>query len=270
MNPIDRLETRILVVMHDWLAPPGVLGERIFARGATYATRLPHEGYSSDAPAERRGLPDDAAGFDGLIVLGGAMQATDDAKYPHFSALMRLIRECHAARKPVLGVCLGAQLIARAFEARVFAQGWTEYGFAPVTLAEAARTDPLLQGLPPRLRLMQWHEDAFDLPHDAVLLATGEACRNQIFRLGESTYGFQCHLEVNADIARSWVHARRHWVAAHDPAFFARFEHDLNTHLAHAMAFGRMVGDRWLDLVEARRRERRGGPRAAVQRVAAG
>lgn len=257
MNPLDRPDARILTVMHDWLGPPGVLGERIFARGGTYSTCLPHEGYGSDAPHGRSELPDDAAGFDGLIILGGIMQATDDAGYPHLLQLARLVREFHAGGKPVLGICLGAQLIARAFGARVFAQGWTEFGFTPIGLTEAARADPLLSGLPPRLWLMQWHEDAYDLPRDAVPLATGDACRDQAFRIGAGTYGFQCHLEVNADIARSWVHARRHWIAEHQPAFFTRFERDLEAHLAQAMAFGRMVGDRWLDLVEARRRERR-------------
>jgi len=266
MNFTGRPAPGILTVMHDWLGPPGVLGERILARGGTYSTHLPHEGYSSEAPHARRGLPDGADGFDGLIVLGGAMHADDDPGYPHFARLIRLIRDFHAEHKPVLGVCLGAQLIARAFDAPVFAQGWTEFGFTPLTLAEAARADPLLHGLPPRLWLMQWHDDAFELPQGAVLLAAGDACRNQVFRLGESTYGFQCHLEVNADIARSWVHARRDWVAAHEPGFFARFERDLDAHMARAMTFGRMVGDRWLDLVEARRRQRRGAPQEALAR----
>lgn len=245
--------SHLLVIMHDWLAPAGVLGECIIARGATYTTVLPHEGYSSEAPHEPRGLPADHRRFDGLLVLGGAMAATDDANYPHLAAVLALIRAFHAAEKPVLGVCLGAQLVARAFGGRVYPQGWLEFGFHPIVLTEAGRIDPLLEGMGPNAWIMQWHEDNFDLPEDASLLATGRECPNQVFRVGKATYGLQCHLEVNADIARSWVRVRREPIAGQDPGFFARFEQDLAQHMRGAMAFGRAVGTRWLDLVEARR-----------------
>lgn len=141
----------VLVVMHDWLAPAGVLGECILERGATYTTVLPHEGYTSQAPHVHRGLPPDHRRFDGLIVLGGAMSATDDANYPHFPPLLRLIRAFHAAEKPVLGVCLGAQLVARAFGQRVGPQGWVEFGFTPIALTDEGRIDPLLEGLGPKI-----------------------------------------------------------------------------------------------------------------------
>lgn len=246
----------VLVIMHDRLAPAGLLGERIYARGGRYRSIMPHEGYDSNAPHERRGLPEEALAFDGLVVLGGAMSATDDAAHPHYSPLLALIRDFHAAHRPVLGICLGAQLLARAFGARVFAQGWFDLGFAPVTLTEAGARDPLLKGLAPTTWLMEAHEDAFELPPGAVALATGDTCHNQIFCLGETTYGFQCHIEVNADIARSWIRARREVIAAEDPALFSRFEAQLTEHLPRAMAFGSAVFDRWIDLVQACRHVR--------------
>lgn len=245
----------VLVVMHDWLAPAGLLGEALIEAGLGYTTLLPHQGYGSAAPAEPVALPEDDRGFDGLLLLGGAMAATDDARYPHLPHLLRLIRGFHRAGKPVLGVCLGAQLVARAFGAWVEPQGFLEFGFEPLSLTRAGLEEPLLAGLPGEPRLVQWHEDAFELPAGAELLMSGQACANQAFRIGPRTFGFQCHLEVTADIARSWVWLRRDAIAAGDPCFFARFEADLAAHMADAMTFGRTVGRRFAKLVGTPRAE---------------
>jgi GMP synthase (glutamine-hydrolysing) len=241
----------VLVVMHDWLAPAGLLGEELIDAGVAYMTVVPHQGYGSAAPAGRVALPDDHRGHDGLLLLGGAMAACDEAGYPHLRDLLGLIRSFHDAGKPVLGVCLGAQLIARAFGARVAPQGFVEFGFAPLHLTPAGRREPLLSGVSAEPRLVQWHEDAFELPPGAELLLRGHECHNQGFRLGDRTFGFQCHLEVTADIARSWVWLRRHEIATGDPTFFARFEADLADHMAGAMSFGRIVGRRFARLVRA-------------------
>jgi GMP synthase (glutamine-hydrolysing) len=99
---------------------------------------------------------------------------------------------------------------------------------------------------------MQWHEDSFDLPEGAALLAAGDACRNQIFRMGGATYGFQCHIEVDAYIARSWVRLRAAESGATDAAFSARFEEDLERHLGDAMAYCRTVTRRWTALAAGR------------------
>lgn len=244
----DERRPSILVVMHDRLAHAGIIGETVIDAGGRCTTLMPHESCGSARPDRSLALPAEHTGFDGLIVLGGPMHAGDDAGFPHFPPLLELILGFHGAGKPVLGICLGAQLIARAFGAAVFPQGFLEFGFHPVTQTPAGRTDPLLQGLPVTLPLMEWHEDNFHLPDGAALLATGDACRNQIFRIGYSTYAFQCHIEVNADIARSWVRLRAAESGAADPAFFARFEDDLDSHLGNAMAFCRSVTRRWTAL----------------------
>ncbi|MBM3517772.1 MAG: type 1 glutamine amidotransferase [Alphaproteobacteria bacterium] len=244
----------ILVVMHDLMAPAGVLGGRILARGGYYEAVAPHERYSSAAPAEDRGLPADDAAYDGLIVLGGPMSAEDDANYPHFPALLDLIRRFHAVEKPVLGCCLGGQLIARAFGERVSDQGFLEFGIMPVRATAAGSRDPLLAGLGDELWLMQWHQDRFDLPAGAELLLTGRDCTNQAFRIGRATYGFQPHPEATADIARAWVRARRAFVRERHPDFFARFEVQVRERMAGANHAARTIADRWLDLVAARRR----------------
>ena len=253
--PVHAFRPIVLVVMHDWLAPAGLLGEALIEAGLGYTTLLPHQGYGSQAPAEQVALPADHDGFDGLLLLGGAMAAVDDARYPHLPHLLTLFRGFHAAGKPVLGVCLGAQLIARAFGARVAPQGFIEFGFEPLRLMPAGLREPLLAGLPDEARLVQWHEDGFELPAGAELLISGRVCPNQAFRIGSRTFAFQCHLEVTADIARSWVWLRRDEIAASEPAFFARFEADLADHMAAAMTFGRAVGRRFAGLVSAARDE---------------
>ena len=138
-------------------------------------------------------------GFGGLIVLGGPMHAGDDEGYPAFASILSLIRECKQARVPVLGLCLGAQLIARAFGQRVYRFGGLGVGYPTVHLTAAGRADPLFQGLEPEQRIMQMHEDSFDLPGEPVLLMRNDACKNQAFRIGTSIYGIQAHPEVTRE-----------------------------------------------------------------------
>lgn len=138
---------QILVVMHDSLAPPGLLGHAIVEAGGRYHSYLPHERYASIRPGEPVDLPADDDGWDGLIVLGGVMHAGDDAGFPHFRPLLDLIRRFDEVDKPVLGICLGAQLVGRAFGEPVRRQGFVERGFAPIQLTADARDDPLLAGL---------------------------------------------------------------------------------------------------------------------------
>ncbi|HEX6143775.1 MAG TPA: type 1 glutamine amidotransferase [Geminicoccaceae bacterium] len=234
--------------MHDRLAPAGRIGQTIVEAGGRTTVLMPHERHGSLPPHEPVGLPATGRDFDALLILGGAMHAADDRGFPHFERLLELIRRFHRLGKPVLGICLGAQLVGRAFGAPVRRQGFLEFGFEPVRLGEAARRDPLLAGLGPEVRVMQWHEDTVALPQGALHLAASEACTNQIFRVGRTTYGFQCHIEVTPDIARSWVRHRAPEIAADAPWFFERFEADLDQYMKPALAFCRMVTRRWLDL----------------------
>ena len=113
---------RLLVIQHCPVTPIGTVGAFLEARGAQLDTRFPHNGDP---------LPGSAAGFDGLIVLGGPQHAGDDDGHPAFRAIIRLIRQFHRAAKPVYGICLGAQLIARAFGEKVYPFGAMEVGFLP-------------------------------------------------------------------------------------------------------------------------------------------
>jgi GMP synthase-like glutamine amidotransferase len=249
---------RLLVVQSCPVTPAGLVGEAAAERGAILTTVFLHRGEA---------LPRRTAAFDGLIILGGPMHAGDDAGYPAFRPLLALIRRCHAEGKPVFGVCLGAQLIARAFGKRVYPFGGFEIGYLPVQLTPAGAQDPLLAGFATEQRIMQLHKDSFDLPDGAVLLMRNETCANQAFRLGRTTYGFQFHLEVAEADARNfprdcWKAVERHYGAA-APAVEARVLQEVAAHFRDGAAFCRTVTNRWLDLVEgcrvatAERRRRR-------------
>ncbi len=143
-------------------------------------------------------LPDDAGAVrdSGLVVLGGPMGAYEADRYPHLRAEIELIRAFLAAERPVLGICLGAQLLAAAAGARVYpGERGKEIGWAPVQLTEAGVHDPLWTGFPESFDTFHWHGDTFDLPAGAELLAHTEAYV-QAFRLGPAAYGVQFHPEV--------------------------------------------------------------------------
>lgn len=140
----------------------------------------------------------------GLIVLGGAMGANDDAKHLFLTGLKQLIRDVVVAGKPYLGICLGGQLLAAALGAVVVSNRWEELGTLSVQLTTEGRTDRLFQGLPDRFTTFQWHHDSFDLPHGAVLLASSATCPHQAFRVGDNAWGLQFHPEVTDQIICDW------------------------------------------------------------------
>jgi GMP synthase-like glutamine amidotransferase len=143
----------------------------------------------------------DVAGYDALIFLGGPMSVNDGL--PYLESEMELIRQAVARRQPILGICLGAQLVARALGAAVGRNPTKEIGWYPLRFTEAAQTDPLFQGLPTET-VFHWHGETFDLPPGAELLASSDLCRHQAFRVGEFVYALQFHLEVTPEIIADW------------------------------------------------------------------
>ena len=154
----------------------------------------------ADLYVDGASMPDTSA-FSGLIFLGGPMSVNDPLPWIEWE--LAAIREAIERRQPVLGICLGSQLIAKAVGARVYANAVKEIGWFDLYFTAAAGTDPLFAGLRTET-VFHWHGETFDLPHQSVLLASSEKCVNQAFRMGDRTYGLQFHLEVTPAMIADW------------------------------------------------------------------
>jgi GMP synthase-like glutamine amidotransferase len=144
----------------------------------------------------------------GLIFMGGPMGVSDGL--PFLDCEMELIRQAAQSSQGVLGVCLGAQLIARALGGRVYRSAMAEIGWATLRLAKSAATDGVFSNVSLAPTVFQWHNDTFDLPPGATLLASSEVCPNQAFRCGSNIYGVQFHPEMTAAMIEDWqAHAAR-------------------------------------------------------------
>jgi GMP synthase-like glutamine amidotransferase len=142
----------------------------------------------------------DLGGHDGLIVMGGPQSAND----PAMSAELHFVQQAIDAKTPVLGICLGAQLIAKALGAHVYRNREKEIGWAPVHLHAAAEEDPVFGGLPSPATFFHWHNETFTLPPGADSLAYSDKCLQQAFRYREAVYGIQFHPEITAEMIVDW------------------------------------------------------------------
>jgi GMP synthase (glutamine-hydrolysing) len=186
---------RILSVLHPGGGHSGVLGQRARRAGHALVEWTPGDG-------ERR--PGPLPAFDALAVFGGGMNLSDGDRLPWLRGEIELLRDAIARAMPVIGVCLGGQLLAAAGGADVHRASEPEIGWHEVELTGAAAGDPVLGGLPSRFTACQWHSYAFELPAGAVELARSPVCP-QAFRLGDNAWGVQFHPEVTEGILRSWI-----------------------------------------------------------------
>lgn len=185
---------RLLFVEFEAIDQPGRLGANLSALGMDLDVVQTHRGDQ---------LPS-LHGYHALIALGGAMNAEDDENHPYLQNVVALLQDATTRNLPTLGVCLGGQLVARSLGARVWQKKSMEIGFFPIHLTEAGQADPLFSGFDNELVAFQWHEDAFDLPERATLLADSKRDSFQAFRY-RNTYGLQFHPEVDADTIESWA-----------------------------------------------------------------
>lgn len=229
----------ILVVQHVEADPVGILGRYLEVKGAWLHTWLVPQG-----------LTPPHGHYDGMIVLGGPMHACEDEQFPHLARVAELILEFHRQGKPVLGICLGAQLIARAFGSRVYPNDIPELGFTPL-FPTAAVEEPWLRDYPAGMPMMQWHFDTFDLPAGATLLLTNDACKNQAFRIGGNIYGLQFHPEVTPQIVMNWMAFKTEWIEAHYPHLFEQLREQLVLYWVQSAQFTEKLANAWYDQVVA-------------------
>ncbi len=138
-----------------------------------------------------------------MVILGGPMSANDPLD--GLADELKLIERALESGMPMLGVCLGSQLIAKALGARVCRNRELEMGWKPVFFTETAQSDPVFCGCGERATFFHWHGETFDLPHGAEHLAWSDACRNQAYRYGDRVYGIQFHPEITAEMIEDWV-----------------------------------------------------------------
>ena len=189
---------KLLVFQHVPLEPLGTLNRQFKEAGF----RIRYVNFDRE-PAARL----DLSRYHGLIALGGPMAADEVDRYPHLAYEEEAIREAAGLGLPTLGICLGAQLIARAFGGVTLRDAAAEFGWVDVTPTDAGRRDPLIGHFNGSERIYQWHSDTFSLPDSAVHLASSDGCDYQAFRIGDHVYGFQFHLEADRRLIGRWVRA---------------------------------------------------------------
>lgn len=193
---MTRKAREILILKHIEIEGPGSIAE--FFKETTWNLK------TVDL-SKGESLPDSLKNIEAIISLGGPMNVYEEDKYSFLKDEGEFLKKAIREEVPILGICLGAQLLAKACGARVRKAPASEIGWYKVGLTEKGRSDPLFEGMPGELQVFQWHEDTFGIPKGAVHLAESGACPNQAFRFGRNAYGLQFHLEVSPRMIESWV-----------------------------------------------------------------
>jgi GMP synthase-like glutamine amidotransferase len=228
---------RVLVVQNYDNTGLGQIGTALREAGAEIDTRNAHLGEE---------LPLGANGHDALVVLGGGQNALADEEYQYIPALLGLMRDFESRDRAVLGICLGSQLLARAYGAENLIGTAPEFGWHPVSLTQEAASDTVLAGLPPEFPIFQWHDDTFTLPPGATRLASNAAVANQAFRIGRAAYGFQFHFEADRSLVRHWNAAFAGYIADRQPDWPMRFDAEAERHGPQADAAGLALARAWV------------------------
>jgi len=184
----------VVIFQHVPFEGPGLIGDMLEGRGIHHVIVETYD----DGP-----LPLSPAGYSAVIIMGGPMSANDPL--PFMEKEQTFLAEALDRGLPMLGVCLGAQILASVLGGEIKTASEPEVGWGEVTLTEDGLSDPLFTGLDKVLPVLHWHTETFDLPEGAVLLASSDICENQAFRWGKSAYGFQFHLEAASEMVEDWL-----------------------------------------------------------------
>ena len=238
-RPTQHLMKRVLFIQHGESDGPGLFARTLASAGV--AVDVLHAWKGDPVPV----ILD---GYDGLALGGGHMSVYEDDKYPFLAQGIALIQEARRAGYPVIGMCLGAQMIAAACGGRVFRNTAQEIGFFDVTLEPAAQEDALWRGIPPVFRPVHWHGDTFSLPPDAALLGSSTLTRHQLFRIDRALYGFQFHLEFELLMLCEMIQEDAVYLSAKGVSPEAFLE-DARSAAPRVEPIGWTVFDRWAQLL---------------------
>ncbi len=241
---------RLLVFQHVAVEPLGTLDELIRARGH----RIRFHNFERHPDAQP-----DVDRYRGLIVLGGPMNVDDQDRRPHLKTELLAIERALEQGKPVLGICLGAQLLAHVLGAPVRRHAQAEIGWYDLQISAAGRSDAVLGAAGEQLPVFQWHAYTYELPRDATHLASSPTCEQQAFRWGTNAYGFQFHLEADAAVIERWLGLpsfRAELTAARLPADEETIRAQTATQVAATRATAAAVFNNFLDLVGRPNRRR--------------
>jgi len=188
----------ILVLQHVEAEGPGLIGTLAKAEGFRLHTIKLFAGEK---------VPADPRAWSAIVVMGGPMGVYDEAKYIFISNELNFLESAFRYKIPVLGVCLGAQLMARAGGAKVWSGETKEIGFYKISLTPAGQEDRLLLGLPEEFTVFQWHGDTFQTPCNGKTLASSELFDHQLIKIGPNSYGLQFHIEVTEAMIADFLSA---------------------------------------------------------------
>jgi GMP synthase (glutamine-hydrolysing) len=238
----------VVILRHHGCETAGAIGDAL-ARSAIH--------WSYVSLAERTTALPDVERADGLVVLGGPFSVRQPERYPWMRLEMEIIRKALTRGIPILGVCLGSQLLAAALGSPVRPAPRPEIGWLPIRLEPAAREDRLFHGLPESFVACVWHNDVFELPPGAVSLARSEMTSCQAYRYGAHAYGLLFHLEMKQEMVASCVRAfeTRLRVAGVDPASCVE---EAPARVASMAPLAATVFGRWCEFVRERARVRAG------------
>lgn len=230
----------VLVVENFVGTPLGQVGTALAEAGAEIDLR---RAFAGDE------LPAGHAAHDALVVLGGGQSALDDVDSPWLPKLAALTRSFGEADKAVLGICLGAQLVARGHGATNILDRPIEFGWHEVRPTEEGRADPLVSALGPGGPIFHWHVDTFTLPPGATHLAASDRTAIQAFRIGRAVYGIQFHFEADRKLVEMWNSYFAEAIAAYAPDWPERFAAEAAKHGPRADSTGLAIARAWTRLI---------------------
>ncbi len=233
---------RVLVIQNFDGTGLGQLRPALDAAGAEIDIRALHDGGV---------LPEHGDDHDALIVLGGGQNALADDEHPYLPGLVDFIRDFTASGKAVLGICLGAQLLARAHGAQNLIGGAREFGWREVALTPEGAEDPVLGALPARFPIFQWHDDHYMLPRGASRLAGNLVSHNQAFRVGARAYGVQFHFEADRALVSEWNERFAGWIAEREPDWGSRHKRQAERFGPDADAAGAALARAWVSTISS-------------------